>query len=185
MIYLSLFLNLVTVLDLYLMLFNPFKNTTNRPKNSVIFSAVCSGAVATVGLILTENKNEDVHKLSMFIFLTMTIFNLVFAFVVMIAVTKRLSSTGISKDLKAQIRARYIEYVCIFVALSYPINNLLRPEYGFDKTAGGYQGGTTYATRWEIPVCGFGIIMAISRVRDPLIRMKLEELWLRITCRKD
>lgn len=135
-IYLSLFLNLVTVLDLYLMLFNPFKNTKNRPRNMVILSAVSSVVVATVGLILTENKDEDVHKLSDLIFIMMTIFNLVFASVVMIAVTKRLSSTGISKDLKAQIRARYIEYVCIFVALSYPINNLLRPEYGFDKTVG-------------------------------------------------
>jgi hypothetical protein len=101
MIYLSLFLNLVTVLDLYLMLFNPFKNTTKRPKNLVILSTMCSVVLAVVGLILTENKDENVSGLSDAIFIIMTIFNLVFASVVMIAVTKRLSSTGISKDLKA------------------------------------------------------------------------------------
>jgi hypothetical protein len=55
MIYLSLFLNLVTVLDLYLMLFNPFKNTTKRPKNLVILSTLCSVVLAIIGLILTED----------------------------------------------------------------------------------------------------------------------------------
>ena len=35
-LYLSLLLNLCTVLDLYLMLFNPFKNTAKRPKNLVM-----------------------------------------------------------------------------------------------------------------------------------------------------
>jgi hypothetical protein len=62
---------------------------------------------------------------------------------------------------------------------------LIKPEYGYDKVDGYYQGGTTYAESYKIPICGFGIIMAISRVRDPLIRMKCDELWLRITCRKE
>ena len=73
------------------------------------------------------------------------IFNLVFATIVMILVTKRLSSTGISKDLKTQIRTRYIEYVCIFVALSYPINILIKPEYEWGQDLGYYVGGTAYA----------------------------------------
>ena len=76
----------------------------------------------------------------------------------MIAVTRRLSATGISKDVKRQIRTRYLEYVAIFVSLSYPINNMIKPEYSYNADLGLYVGGTRFAVGWRISICGFGII---------------------------
>lgn len=33
-------------------------------------------------------------------------------------------------------------------------------------------------------ICGSGVIMAISRLRDPLIARKCKNIWLHFTCRK-
>jgi hypothetical protein len=48
----------------------------------------------------------------------------------------------------------------------------MKPSYAYSYTLGYYQGGTKYAKGWWTPVCGFGILMAVSRLRDPVIYKK-------------
>jgi len=64
----------------------------------------------------------------------MTSFNIIFALIAMAFVYVRLNKGGMSSELKSQISRRYLEFVVIFVILSWPINNLLRPEYRYDPT---------------------------------------------------
>ena len=92
----------------------------------------------------------------------------------MLLVSHRLNKPGMTSDVKTQIKARYIEFVVVFVILSFPINIITRPEYKYTVTNTGagnlYQAGTLYAnTWWKCSICSFGILMAFSRFRDPSI----------------
>jgi hypothetical protein len=62
----------------------------------------------------------------------MTVFNIFFALIAMAFVYARLNKGGMSSELKSQISRRYLEFVIVFVILSWPINNLLRPEYKYN-----------------------------------------------------
>ena len=78
-----------------------------------------------------------------------------------------------------------MEFVLIFVTFSWPINFLLRPEFKLNSALGYFTGGTNYATKYKTPICGLGIIMALSRLRDPLIRLKCYHIWMSMTCRRN
>jgi len=102
------------------------------------------------------------------------IFNIVAALFVMALVFYRLNkSGGTSVEVKQQISRRYLEYVLFFVVLSYASNKQQKPELTLTTPDAKYIAGTHFATGWRIGICGFGIVMAISRLRDPLILKKL------------
>jgi hypothetical protein len=182
-IFASLILNTCTIIDLYMMIYNPFKNLTKKVKKMLITALLISFILAIIGLIETRDMDQDKAKNSDYLFWIMTIFNIFFALIAMAFVYARLNKGGMSSELKSQISRRYLEFVIIFVILSWPINNLFRPEYKYNSSIRIYQAGTNYATGYKTPICGFGIIMAISRLRDPLIRIKTMNIWMNITCR--
>lgn len=165
------------------MLYNPFQNATKKANKYLWMALGVSFVLSTIGLILTEDKNRDTAKNSDYLFLLMTLFNIAFAAIAMTFVYMRLNQGGMSSELKSQISRRYLEFVLIFVVLSLPINQLLKPEYKYNSDLGYYVAGTNYAIKWRTPICGFGLVMAISRLRDPLIRIKTVNIWMRITCR--
>jgi len=127
---------------------------------------------ACFALFWTQKLDEDKQKRADYVYNTLNAFNIIFASIAMAYVYTRLNKGGMSSELKSQISRRYLEFVMIFVILSLPINHLFQPDYKYNESRGKYVGGTHYATGFWTPVCGFGIIMAISRLRDPLIWIK-------------
>ena len=55
--YMSLFFSLSTVLDLYLVLKNPFSSSEKRIKKFIIASVLSAVTFASVGLVLTNRQN--------------------------------------------------------------------------------------------------------------------------------
>jgi uncharacterized membrane protein len=62
---------------------------------------VVSFTLATVGLLLTQNKDRDTAKNSDYLFLAMTVFNIAFAGIAMTFVYMRLNKGGMSGELKS------------------------------------------------------------------------------------
>ena len=56
-IYMSLFLFACTILDLYLVMKNPFANNEKRIKVMISFSIIAATALACTGLVLTKSRN--------------------------------------------------------------------------------------------------------------------------------
>ena len=119
-----------------MMIYNPFKNLTKKVKKMLIAAVIISLTFAIIGFHETRDIDEDRAKNSDYLFWIMTIFNICFALIAMAFVYARLKKGGMSSELKSQISRRYLEFVVVFVILSWPINNLLRPEYKYDKSLG-------------------------------------------------
>ena len=153
------------------MLQNPFQDANKRANRALYFSVLLSGLLSWFNLALTEAAyGETKYNASDWVFLFVTIANILFSVFLMLLVSHRLGKPGMTSDVRTQIKARYIEYVLVFVILSFPINIITRPEYKYTTISSGYQAGTLYADKWwKCTICGFGIIMAFSRFRDPSI----------------
>jgi hypothetical protein len=189
MIFISLMLNLFTILDLYIVLTNPFKNPSGRPAMWLWTSVSIAFIFSTFSLIETEDENSRFTETSSKVFDVITVINIVISFIVLLLVYLRLKKGGTSMEIKKQISTRYVEFVLVFVLLSFPIVLLMKPSYTWlpDPTPyapGYFVGGTKLAKGLWIPVCGFGILMAVSRLRDQAIRKKFQEVLLYITCRR-
>jgi len=90
-----------------------------------------------------------------------------------------------SGGLKREIRARYVEYVVLYAIFSWPICLVTKPSYRFISTLNSYIGGTTYVDGWfKGMVLLSGFLIAMSRMRDRLLRQKFNNVFLRMTCRK-
>jgi len=60
-----------------------------------------------------------------------------------------------------------------------------KPSYRYNEETQRYEGKTRFADGWfEFLVCLFGFFMALSRMRDRLLRVKLWNIWMRLTCRR-
>lgn len=65
---------------------------------------------------------------------------------------------------------------------------MMKPSYRWEKDASPaqFQGKTKYASNWyEFIILLFGFLMALSRFRDKLLRTKLWNGYMRMTCRAD
>ena len=93
-IYIALFLNFMTIFDLFKMIYNPFQSSKKVTRNAIIISSAAGLFAAFIGLLLTQNPN--VSNWSDHIFLAITILNTIAAVVVMIGVTLRLRKSGMS-----------------------------------------------------------------------------------------
>ena len=61
----------------------------------------------------------------------------------------------------------------------YEFKNLTDPEYD------GYVGDTRYiGTYYGSIVTVFGLIVALSRMRDKIVRAKITNMWYHATCRR-
>lgn len=189
-IFMSLFLNFMTIIDLQRMLYNPFKNANSEKVANDAFwlSFFLSLTIAFINLHLTEsfataiNNTENKYNSADFVFAGVSLINIIGSIIVMFMVSSRLNKPGMTTNLKQQIKARYFEYIIVFVFLSVPINIIFRPEYRWVPTASVFQAGTKYVKGIWIFVCSFGILMALSRLRDPLIRDKFQRIWTAMKC---
>ena len=73
-----------------------------------------------------------------------------------------------------------------FAALEIWIVWATKPYFRYDKNAGeggGYVGNTKYVETWYFSAISvFGVIIALSRLRDRLLRHKLHHIWLSMSC---
>lgn len=169
------------ILDLYLLLLNPFQSIGSRPTKLVLSAFTVSLFFALLCTYETSVQSDFAD----YLFTCVIVFNLVFAPLVMTLVLYRLfkESTGTSTEVREQISKRYLEFVASFVFLSYPINLIQRPSYSYNQTSGNFTASTVAVKGWAVSICSFGVIMALSRLRDPLIKTRLVEIWMTWTCR--
>ena len=60
----------------------------------------------------------------------------------------------------------------------------MKPHYRYAEKEDTYIGGTKYIDGWLYwPITLFGVLIAASRLRDPLLRAKFDDMWKVITCR--
>jgi hypothetical protein len=179
-IFISLLLNLFIVLDLYFMMNNPFQNNSSRPKKFFVLSLTLG--VLFAGVCLYETHSGYDYFLSHIkvehLFLTIMLTNVITAGIVLSVVLYRLNNRGgTSVEIKRQVSKRYMEFVFIFIFLHFLCNQQQRPYFSFEPTAAWYEAGTIYSRGWRIAISGVGVIMALSRLRDPLILAKFKEMF--------
>ena len=96
----------------------------------------------------------------------------------------RFRNHGISNSIKNAISARYLEFVVLFAIAEFPFTYWMKPHYRYIEEHDSYVGGTKFIDSWHSWVVTlFGVIIALSRLRDPLLRVKLKDVWYVITCR--
>ena len=72
----------------------------------------------------------------------------------------------------------------LFAIAEFPFTYWMKPHYRYIQEHDSYVGGTKFINSWRYwPVTLFGVIIALSRLRDPLLRVKLKDVWYVITCR--
>jgi hypothetical protein len=181
-------MNLFTIVDLYIMVTNPFKNADARVTRWLILALIVGALFAVFSLWTdVQNTSEDIDF--DLLFHSLTIFNFGLSLAVLMFVFLRLGRGGISMETKKEIQTRYTEFVIVFILFMLPISVVTEPSYTWVQplgpgTPGYYEGGTEYAQGLWVPVCGLGIALAASRLRDPLIFKKCSEIYLYITCRR-
>ena len=76
-----------------------------------------------------------------------------------------------------------MEFVILFAFLEIATVWATKPSFRFDSTVGGYVGKTKYIEKWYFPpITLFGAIIALSRLRDRLLRYKVYYVWLGLSC---
>ena len=98
--YMSLFFSLSTILDLYLVLKNPFSSSEKRIKKFITISVITSILLASMGLALTKSRKEWLSQLNYNMYMTIAITNLVVAVLVMIFILIRFRKKGMNENIK-------------------------------------------------------------------------------------
>ena len=98
--YMSLFFSLSTVMDLYLVLKNPFSSSETRIRKCIVASVIAAFTFASMGLVLTNKRNQDLAELNYRVYQLIAIINLVVAVVVMILVVIRFRKQGMNSAIK-------------------------------------------------------------------------------------
>jgi hypothetical protein len=126
--------------------------------------------------------------------------NCALATYVVVWLTIRFKKPGMSGKIKRQIRSRYIEYVVLYAMFSWPTCVVTKPSYRYFATLKSYVGGTVWVGKnkymdnypwWDGIFVAFnsivllsGFIIAMSRMKDPLLRQKLGNVYYRTTLQK-
>jgi hypothetical protein len=83
-----------------------------------------------------------------------------------------------SGGLKREIRSRYIEYVVLYTIFSWPICLVTFPFYNYFTFLNSFIAGTLYVqTKFSAIVLLGGFLIAVSRMRDRLLRQKLSNMF--------
>lgn len=79
----------------------------------------------------------------------------------------------------------------VYCILDGPFIFYAKPQYRFKEVISatdqysGYVGATRYIdTYYGCVICIFGLIIALSRMRDKIVRTKMINMWYRATCRQ-
>lgn len=107
-IFVSLFINLLTVVDLYMTLYNPFQNNQAKARRVLVISVISSLFLAMVSSYLCEESyyrhnllgNNLALNSSDIFFAGIIIINIILASTVMLVVSRRLSNPGMTFNLK-------------------------------------------------------------------------------------
>ena len=76
-----------------------------------------------------------------------------------------------------------MEFVILFALLEFWIVWATKPSFRFDSARVQYVGSTKYVEKWYFPVITFfGAIIALSRLRDNLLRYKVKYVLLGLSC---
>ena len=98
--YMSLFFSLSTVMDLYLVLKNPFSSSEKRIKKFIVASVLLAVTFASIGLVLTNKRSYELSELNYRVYEIIAVLNLVVAVIVMIRVVKRFRKKGLNSEIK-------------------------------------------------------------------------------------
>ena len=94
-----------------------------------------------------------------------------------------------SKDIKKSIQKRYLEFIIVYCVMEGPFIYYAKPQYEFkvvNEQYSGYVGATRYiGTYYGSIVTLFGLVIAVSRMRDKIVRAKLLNMWYHVTCRRN
>ena len=101
--YMSIFFSLAAIMDLYLVLRNPFSSSEKRIKKFIVISIVLSLICACSGLAFTKSKTYWVSQTNYFFYQTIAIFNILMAVIVMVLVIFRFRKKGMNSNIKSQI----------------------------------------------------------------------------------
>ena len=132
-VYISLFLQSATILDLYLVLKNPFGSSEKRIQTFIIVSIGLAVVLSSIGLGLTLGHNEFVGQLNDYIYLGVAVSNTAFSLVCMIFVVSRFQRKGISQSIQTRIRQRYMEFVILFAVFEIWIVWFDRPNFIYNS----------------------------------------------------
>ena len=100
----SLFFSLSLILDLYLVLRNPFTASEKRLKKFITYSVVASVFLSVIGLRMTKSKVFWVSELNFRFYQGVAVSNLIVAITVMILVLLRFRNKGMNQHIKKQIQ---------------------------------------------------------------------------------
>jgi len=147
-----------------------------------------------IGLNLTKSTNTALAAWNYRMYQLIALANCALATQTVVWLTFRFKKPGMSGTLKREIRARYIEYVVLYAMFSWPICLVTKPSYRYLETLNSYVGGTNWvgpatgdtafeslATFLNAIVLLSGFFIAMSRMRDRLLRQKLGNVLARLT----
>ena len=163
---------------------NPFANSDKRIKTMMGISIALAVALSSTGLFLTRQVDSFIQDFNYIMYQAIVIANIFACNVCVILVLIRFRKHGISNSIKNAISARYLEFVILFAIFEFPFTYWMKPHYRYIETHDTYVGGTKFIDSWYFwPVTLFGVIIALSRLRDPLLRVKLKDVWYVMTFR--
>ena len=183
--YISLFFSTSIILDLYFVLKNPFNSTEARIKRMTSFTILMALILSGSGLILTLAKDPDWAVANVWLFTGISSCNIALGIVIMIFVVITFRTKGMSKEIKKSIQKRYLEFIVVYSVLEGPFIFFSMPELNYEAHKHLYRGKTRYINEWyafAVTLFGFGI--AISRMRDKILFVKLKNIWFHCTCRR-
>ena len=96
------------------------------------------------GLLFTTSRKTETANWTRRIFQIVAVLNCVLATYIVVWLTKRFKKPGMSSALKREIRARYIEYVVLFVLFNWQIGIITKPSYRFVPSLEILRGGTYF-----------------------------------------
>ena len=144
---------------------------------SIVFSGV--------GLKLTFSKNDTVSDANLILFLAISGANMLLGIITMVFVLIRFRTKGMSENIKKQIKQRYLEFIIVYSLLEGPFIYYAKPAYEYADEYGVYVGSTRYIENaGGFFVTIFGFLIALSRMRDRIIRAKVRNIWYQVTCRR-
>ena len=101
--YMSLFLSLSTVLDLYLVLKSPFSSSEKRIKKFVMISMILSLVFAIIGLRMSRSKKYWVSEINFRFYQGVAVANLLISVVVMVLVILRFRKKKMNVAIQKEI----------------------------------------------------------------------------------
>lgn len=97
----------------------------------------------------------------------------------------RFRTKGMSENIKKQIQKRYLEFIIVYSLLEGPFIFWSKPQFEYSPSNLVLVGSTRYIETWYgFIVTLFGFFIALSRLRDKIVRTKVWNIWYQATCRR-